>query len=836
MSTHFLVLILFLHSMMLICMLSIFPEKHFNPNHCLTPASLGWGGFLLLASALGVSAYLMLASVQLPDALPLLFIGMSLAFSFFLLQRNFADAIHRLVWAGIAGDLIFLPLILSSATYYWLCPALILRAALQALLGREILSRDQLPRNLPVISASDEIYRSMFYSAPDALLVHLQDGRCIDWNACWEQLNGIAATSLRGETSIFDIWVDASQYRTQIGLLQAGLPSVSCDLEMKSHAGEMIPVGVTLRQAERQGQWYFLLTLRDRRKLIQAETERDQVVKELAQREKVLSTVFQLVPDTLTITRMENGQYMDVNRNWEPLSGYTRDEAIGRSSADLNLWQDFSQRDQLIQRINRDGEARNMQIAFRHKDGHISQCLVSGSRFDMDGSAYLLLSSRSIDAELRVEYARQEAEQLLRESERQYADLFQMSPVPLVLLQVGSWQVQKLNDAWHREFYAAMERNGQSSAWRQQFKTDFAPMLVLLEQLSQQRNIEQTEVSVTGLGATQRICRLSARFLDPEASLLIVALMDVTQQVKVEKEIRELSAQLERRVALRTRKLEQANQELAKAMENLRYTQADLVRSEKMAALGSLVAGVAHELNTPLGNSVTVASTLQDKVHELMLQLDTGNLKRSGMKLFMDSYLEGLDLLMRNLEIARDLIGSFKQVAADQSSNQRRQFELSRVLEEVVVTLTPLYKKTGFHLDCTLQPGISMDSYPGPLGQILTNFVTNSLLHGFEGKTTGRMTVRCHEIDEAFVEIQFSDDGVGMTESVQKKVFDPFFTTKLGHGGSGLGMHIVYNLVTQVLGGEIELNSQPGQGVLFTLRLPRIAPDLAVVQDELSGT
>ncbi|MBC3934590.1 PAS domain S-box protein [Undibacterium rugosum] len=709
---------------------------------------------------------------------------------------------------------------------------LILRAALQALLIRDVLRRDQIQPGVLLNSLPEGIYRSMFYSAPDALLVHLQDGRCIDWNACWEQLNGGVASTLQEESAIFDIWVDVSQYRTQMNLLRTGQSSVSCDLEMKNPAGEIIPVGITLRQVEREGTHYFLLTLRDRRALIQAEKERDQVVKALAQREKVLSTVFQLVPDTLTITRMENGQYMDVNRNWEPLSGYSREEAIGRSSAELNLWQDFSQRDQLIQRINHDGEARNMQIAFRHKNGRISQCLVSGSRFDMDGSAYLLLSSRSIDAELRVESARQEAEQLLRESERQYADLFQMSPVPLVLLQVRSWQVQKLNDAWYREFYGDAVRDGHDGVWRQQFKTDFAPMLMLLEQLSLQRSLEQTEMSVTGLGTTHRICRMSARFLDPDASLLIVALMDVTQQVKVEKEIRELSAQLERRVVLRTRKLEQANQELAKAMEDLRYTQADLVRSEKMAALGSLVAGVAHELNTPLGNSVTVASTLQDKVHELMLELDSGKLKRSGMKLFMESYLEGLDLLMRNLEFARDLIGSFKQVAADQSSNQRRQFELSRVLEEVVVTLTPLYKKTGFHLDCTLQPGIAMDSYPGPLGQILTNFVTNSLLHGFDGKTTGRMLVRCNELDADFVEIQFSDDGVGMTESVQKKVFDPFFTTKLGHGGSGLGMHIVYNLVTQVLGGDIELSSQPGQGVLFTLRLPRIAPDLAVPQDD----
>jgi signal transduction histidine kinase len=269
-------------------------------------------------------------------------------------------------------------------------------------------------------------------------------------------------------------------------------------------------------------------------------------------------------------------------------------------------------------------------------------------------------------------------------------------------------------------------------------------------------------------------------------------------------------------------------------VESLRRAQEKLIRSEKMAALGSLVAGIAHELNTPLGNSVTVASTLQDQTTEFSQTLTNGQLKRSALNQYIEVATHGTELLMRNLSIARDLIASFKQVAVDQSSSQRRVFDLATILNEIIATLSPMYKKGPYILKTNFAEKIEMDSYPGPLGQILTNFVTNALIHAFDGRDDGEMSVNSRLLNEKQVEIVFADNGVGITEADQKRVFDPFFTTRLGQGGSGLGMHIVYNLVTDVLGGEIRLQSRPGAGTSFTLLLPLVAPHISLESDVIA--
>ncbi|MBI1770864.1 MAG: HAMP domain-containing histidine kinase [Burkholderiales bacterium] len=184
-------------------------------------------------------------------------------------------------------------------------------------------------------------------------------------------------------------------------------------------------------------------------------------------------------------------------------------------------------------------------------------------------------------------------------------------------------------------------------------------------------------------------------------------------------------------------------------------------------------------------------------------------------------------MLMRTLGMARELIRSFKQVAVDQSSSHRRQFDLRVALEELIVTLTPMYKNTTYRLVTEFAPGIVMDSYPGPLGQIMTNFMTNALTHAFEGRETGEMHLSTQLLPDHQVKIIFADNGIGMTEQIQKRVFDPFFTTKLGQGGSGLGMNIAYNLVTGVLGGEIQLESKSNEGTRFILIIPLVAPQLS---------
>ena len=280
--------------------------------------------------------------------------------------------------------------------------------------------------------------------------------------------------------------------------------------------------------------------------------------------------------------------------------------------------------------------------------------------------------------------------------------------------------------------------------------------------------------------------------------------------------LRELNVELEARVRQRTLKLEQA-------LETVQAMQTELVRAEKMAALGSLVAGIAHELNTPIGNSVTVASTLQSHAAQIGEELRQQRPRRSMLEQGSDALMHGSEILVRNLQRAATLVTSFKQVAVDQAGDARRRFDLSVVIEEMVQTLEPMYSKR-HRLQLQLAPGMAMDSYPGALGQVLTNFVSNAVSHGFDGVEHGNMTVRTAPVDDDHVLLEFRDDGRGIAPEHLGKVFDPFFTTKLGQGGSGLGMHIVYNLTTGMLGGTVDLESPPGGGVCIRVVLPRTAP------------
>ncbi|GJJ01390.1 hypothetical protein RugamoR64_19280 [Duganella rhizosphaerae] len=288
--------------------------------------------------------------------------------------------------------------------------------------------------------------------------------------------------------------------------------------------------------------------------------------------------------------------------------------------------------------------------------------------------------------------------------------------------------------------------------------------------------------------------------------------------------LRELNVELEARVRQRTLKLEQA-------LETVQAMQTELVRAEKMAALGSLVAGIAHELNTPIGNCVTVASTLQGHAAQIGEELRQERPRRSVLEQTGAALAQGSEILVRNLLRAATLVTSFKQVAVDQAGDARRRFDLSLVVEEVAQMLEPMYLKR-HRLHLRLAPGMAMDSYPGALGQVLTNFVSNAVNHGFEGMEHGNMTLRTEPVGDDHVLLEFRDDGRGIAPEHLARVFDPFFTTKLGQGGSGLGMHIVYNLTTGMLGGTVSLESPPGGGVSLRLVLPRAAPAARPAADQ----
>lgn len=289
--------------------------------------------------------------------------------------------------------------------------------------------------------------------------------------------------------------------------------------------------------------------------------------------------------------------------------------------------------------------------------------------------------------------------------------------------------------------------------------------------------------------------------------------------------LRRQNLSLEATVAQRTSELTLSNDELSRALATLKTAQRELVESEKLASLGRLVAGMAHELNTPLGNALTVVTALEDRYKELERMLNGGgSLRRSVLEDLVRDSRHGQDILHRNVQKAADLVRDFKQVAIDQTTDQRREFDLAQVIEDVLLMVEPRFKHTPFLINTELEPGLHMDSFPGSLGQVLTNLLMNTLVHAFDGREHGTVRVQCRSISSLEVELQVIDDGKGMDENVRRRIFDPFFTTKLGTGGSGLGMHIVHNIVTNVLGGVIDVRSSPGEGTSTTIRLPSVAP------------
>ena len=292
---------------------------------------------------------------------------------------------------------------------------------------------------------------------------------------------------------------------------------------------------------------------------------------------------------------------------------------------------------------------------------------------------------------------------------------------------------------------------------------------------------------------------------------------------------------LELRVDQRTRDQQKLNDALTDSVVQVKQAQKQLVQQEKLAALGGLVAGIAHELNTPVGNALTVATSLLNNTDTFKVQMTTG-MTRSALDNFISDVDEGSRMIEHNLTRAAELVAGFKQTAIDQTTAKRREFDLLTLVNETVLTLTPNLRTKKFQIVTDIPTEIIMDSYPGPLSQIITNLVNNAVLHGFEGRDEGIIHIAAERSwinGNGGIKLKLRDDGKGMSANNQKKIFDPFFTTKLGKGGNGLGMHIVHNLVSGALGGTIELASELDVGTEFIISIPCVAPVLQHVDGTL---
>lgn len=265
--------------------------------------------------------------------------------------------------------------------------------------------------------------------------------------------------------------------------------------------------------------------------------------------------------------------------------------------------------------------------------------------------------------------------------------------------------------------------------------------------------------------------------------------------------------------------LRKRNNELAESMETVKIAKDQLVESERMASLGGLVAGIAHDVNTPIGVGVTAASFLQERIHNLETAYQEKTLTGKTMSAFLSEANQTTELLLGNLNRASDLISSFKQVAVDQTSEAIRDVDLKHYIHEVIQSLAPNFKKTTHSISVNCPENLVVKCAPGAIAQIFTNMIMNSLIHGLDEKENGKITISVSQQDDDII-VNYSDDGKGLSEENLERHFDAFFTTKRGKGGSGLGTHIMYNLVTQALDGTIKASSTQGEGLTYEIRFP----------------
>lgn len=673
------------------------------------------------------------------------------------------------------------------------------------------------------LEAAHERFTQVFQFLPELVtLTSLDDTRLMDMNRNWTPLLGYSREQGLGRSSIkLGIWQRPADKSEIFAELATGLEIHDRPVTLLHRDGHPVNTLVSARLLHIGGHDCVLAVFRDITE--QVRLERAERAAAEAQRisEAMFSAAFHGSPDYITISRVSDGKILEVNHAFAQLVGWSRSEAIGTTSVELGLWPIPEERIALVDLVVQHGALRNYPCTIGTRHQGRRHCLVNASTVCIEGQDCLIAIVRDVTEQ-------KAAADALQESQARFAAIFASAPVAMSLTRIDDRTHVDANPAWERLFgldrTSVLERStGELGFWVDQDVYDG-----LYTRISRNEIVEQQEVRIRPRGrgeiATCLVsgCRLRIRGEDCG----LWSLVDISELRRIQGHIEELNESLERRVAERTG-------ELQTALETLHQARDELVRSEKLAALGSLVAGIAHELNTPIGNSVTVATTLAARTTDMVREHATGTLRRTHFDSFVASALQASELLMRNLTRAQELVRSFKQVAVDQASEMRRPFELGGVLREIAMTLGPMFHSTPYSLNVDCGDEVPMDSYPGALGQILTNLVTNALIHGLEGRPAGRIDVIVKPAPEA-VSIRVCDDGAGIGEDALHRIFDPFFTTRLGKGGSGLGLYIVYNLVTRSLGGQISAASEPSKGTCFTLTLPLTAPSADAPSDALA--
>jgi PAS domain S-box-containing protein len=545
-----------------------------------------------------------------------------------------------------------------------------------------------------------------------------------------------------------------------------------------------------------------------RRTLVDADAAREAAVRALAEQrlaEESYRKLFEGSVDGIYVTT-PGGRLLNANPALARIMGYQTPEDLINGVTDVaqTVYVDPDVRTEYKARMQRDGMVREFEYQVRQRDGRLLWLSDSATAArDETGEIVRYEGTvRDITDQKRAEDAVAEGRRLLQDVIDTVPAVINVKNRELryVLMNrymAGIFGIEPA-DAIGRTTSDLMSRYGAQ-------KTDENDQRVLAKG-SELGFYEEEYIDSSGTMRHWLVNKLPLYDAKGEIENIVTVALDIGERKRGEFEMRK------------------ARDAAESALRNLRETQNSLIEAEKLAALGRLVAGVAHEVNNPVGISLTVASSLERKANLFAAEVERGNLKRSSLNDFLEASRDASSQLVANLNRAAELIQSFKQVAADRNYSDQRAFDLGDLTEQVVMSLRPGLRKHNLTLNVECQPNLMMNSYPGPYGQVLTNLFLNSVAHAFPQGRPGTVDIRVREYDEDNVEILFSDNGIGMSLDVRRRAFDPFFTTRRDQGGTGLGLHIVYSIVTNRLGGRLDLDSQPGGGTQVQIILPRVAP------------
>jgi PAS domain S-box-containing protein len=545
-----------------------------------------------------------------------------------------------------------------------------------------------------------------------------------------------------------------------------------------------------------------------RRTLADADAAREAAVRALAEQrlaEESYRKLFEGSVDGIYVTTPD-GQLLDANPALARIMGYDTSSELMREIGDIaqTIYVDPKARAEYQLRMERDGTVRGFEYQVRQRDRAILWLSDSATAVRDENGHVVRYEGvvRDITDQRRAEEAIAEGRRVLQLVVDTVPAVINVKNADLryVLMNrymAGIFGIEP-GDAIGRTTSDLMSRYGAA-------KTDESDRRVL-ESGKELGFYEEEYEDSSGVMRQWLVNKLPIRGVDGRIENIVTVALDIGDRKRSEQEMR------------------QAKDAAEAALRNLRETQNSLIEAEKLAALGRLVAGVAHEVNNPVGISLTVASSLERKIAVFAEEVARGNLRRSSLNEFVATNRDAASQLVANLNRAAELIQSFKQVAADRNYSDKRTFDLGELTEQVVMSLRPGLRKHNVTLTVDCEPNLTMNSYPGPYGQVLTNLFLNSLAHAFPEGNGGKVDINVRGIGLDNVEILFSDDGCGMSSDVRRKAFDPFFTTRRDQGGTGLGLHIVYSIVTNRLGGRLDLHSRSGEGTRIYIVLPRVAP------------